>query len=72
MTNEECIKDLERLSEIKKLREQQEQFKNQYIILKMQEDISDTGEALGSLEVAQKYVEIQAQIETIEMKTINL
>lgn len=72
MTNEECMKDLERLSEIKRLREQQEQFKNQYIILKMQEDISDTGEAFGSLEVAQKYVEIQAQIETIEMKTINL
>lgn len=80
MTNQECMADLERITEISKLKEQQAILKEEYIILKMKEESSvstyrsttrykravDEGVAKTAAEVAKEYMTIEEQINQLE------
>ncbi|WP_040194748.1 hypothetical protein [Clostridium culturomicium] len=80
MTNQECMADLERITEISKLKEQQAILKEEYIILKMKEESSvstyrsttrykravDEGVVKTAAEVAKEYMTIEEQINQLE------
>lgn len=73
MTNQECMADLERITEVNKLKEQQAILKEEYIILKMKEEsgavtlsnsveVNKMATPKTAAEVAREYMTIEAQI----------